>query len=295
MRIEELHGLIDNGADVVGQDGSKIGKMGQVFLDDQTSEPEWVTVKTGLFGTAESFIPLGSASIADGGLRVAFDKDKVKDAPRVDDADGHLSESEEARLYEYYGLDPAQSNTDAGLYEGSPRWDTAGQAPAIDTTGEPTDLDAGRADLSTAAAQAETSTTTSDDSMTRSEEQVSIGTEQVASGKVRLRKYVVTENVTQTVPVSREEVRIEREPITGAERDEARAAGGELTSDEQEINLSEERVVVTKETVPVERVRVGKETVTDQEQVSTEVRKEQIDTDDVDLGRDLDTADRELR
>jgi uncharacterized protein (TIGR02271 family) len=117
---------------------------------------------------------------------------------------------------------------------------------------------------------------TGDSAMTRSEEQLHVGTETTQAGRARLRKYVVTENVTQTVPVSREEVRLEREPITDANRDEA-TSGPEISSDEHEVTLNEERVVVQKETVPVERVRVDKETVTDEQQVSEEVRKEQIE------------------
>ena len=117
--------------------------------------------------------------------------------------------------------------------------------------------------------------------MTRSEEQVRVGTETREAGRVRLRKYVVTENVTQTVPVSREEVRLEREPITDANRDEA-LAGGDITEEEHEVVLTEERPVVQKETVPVERVRVGKDTVTEQHEVDETVRKEEIELDDSD-------------
>jgi uncharacterized protein (TIGR02271 family) len=115
--------------------------------------------------------------------------------------------------------------------------------------------------------------------MTRSEEQLHVGTETRATGRARLRKFIVTENVTKTVPVSREEVRIEREPITDANRGDA-MAGGDLTSEEHEVVLNEERVVVNKETVPVERVRVDKDTVTGEQQVSEEVRKEQIELED---------------
>jgi uncharacterized protein (TIGR02271 family) len=120
--------------------------------------------------------------------------------------------------------------------------------------------------------------------MTRSEERLEVGTESRESGRARLRKFVVTENVTQTVPVSHEEVRIEREPITDANRDEA-MSGGEITEEEHEVTLHEERPVTRKETVPVERVRLDTETVTDQEQVSEQVRKEQIEADE-DRGRD---------
>ena len=88
----------------------------------------------------------------------------------------------------------------------------------------------------------------------------------------------MTENVTQTVPVSREEVRVEREPITDKNVGAARS-GPNISEEEHEVVLHEERPVVEKEAVPVERVRLGTETVTDQETVSEDVRKEQIDTD----------------
>ena len=114
--------------------------------------------------------------------------------------------------------------------------------------------------------------------MTRSEERLQVGTQSREAGRARLRKYVVTENVTQTVPVSHEEVRIEREPITDANVGDA-TSGPAISEEEHEVVLHEERPVVAKETVPVERVRLDKETVTEQETVSEDVRKEQIDTD----------------
>jgi uncharacterized protein (TIGR02271 family) len=116
--------------------------------------------------------------------------------------------------------------------------------------------------------------------MTRSEERLQVGTQQVETGRARLRKYIVTENVQQTVPVSREEVRVEREPITdgnvGAAYD-----GPALSEEEHEVVLHAEKPVVAKETVPVERVRLDTETVTEQQTVNEQVRKEQIDTGDV--------------
>ncbi len=237
------------GGTVIGSDGQKIGKVAQLYLDNQTGEPEWVTVKTGLFGSAESFAPLAQAETRDGDVHVPFDKDLVKNAPQVE-ADGALSPDEEAELYRYYGY----TQQDVQPEDGQTGNETVGR----DTSGP-----------------------TTDDAMTRSEEQLNVGTERRESGRARLRKYVVTENVTQTVPVSHEEVRVEREDITDANRDQA-MSGGEITDEEHEVTLHEERAVVGKETVPVERVSMGTETVTGEEQVSEEVRKEQIETDGVD-------------
>jgi len=124
----------------------------------------------------------------------------------------------------------------------------------------------------------DTSGPNTDNAMTRSEERLNVGTERQQVGRARLRKYVVTEHVQQTVPVQREEVRLEREPITDANRDEA-YAGPDITEAEHEVTLHAERPVVDTEAVPVERVRLGKETVTDEQTVGGEVRKERIEAD----------------
>lgn len=251
------------GTTVYGTDGSKIGSAKQVYLDDQSGAPEWVTVNTGMFGSHESFIPLSQATLSGDRLEIPFDKTMVKDAPRVG-ADGHLEPSEEDELYRYYGM------TGTG---------TAGtDTTTADIIGEDTRND--RTDASGTVGR-DTSGPTTDDAMTRSEERLKVGTEQVATGRARLRKHVVTENVTTTVPVTREEVRLEREPITDENRAEA-GSGPDLSDEEHEVVLNEERVVVNKETVPVERVRLDKETVVENETVSDSVRKEEIDLDAAD-------------
>ena len=257
---EQVQALISGGGNVLGADGSKIGSVGQVYLDDQTSEPEWVTTKTGMFGGAESFVPLAQASVSGNDVRVPFDKEMVKGAPRLGDSNGHLSQDEEAELYRYYGMSYSEATSDSGLPSGDGRASTEAYQDSVghDTSGPNTDS-----------------------AMTRSEEQLRVGKEKVTTGKARLRKYVTTENVTQSVPVSHEEVRVHREPITEANRDKA-LAGGDITSEEHEVELAAERVVVDKETVPVERVRMDKAIVTDEETVSEELRKEQIETDGVD-------------
>lgn len=232
-----------SGATVNGTGGDKIGKAGQVYLDDSTGQPSWVTVNTGLFGTSESFVPLSDASFDGSSITVPYSQSKVKDAPQVA-ADGHLEVSEEESLYTYYGL--------------------SGGTQTVDTMRTGTERDV-----------VDRGTPATDDAMTRSEEQLHVGTEKVAAGRARLRKYVVTEQQTVTVPVTREEVRLEREPITDGQVGNATIGEGEA-----EVVLTEERVVVSKETVPVERVKLGTETVTEQREVTEEVRKEQIELED---------------
>lgn len=255
------------GSNAVDNDGDKLGKIGNIYLDDRTGEPAWATVNTGLFGTKESFVPLTGARIEGDALVVPYDKAKVKDAPKVDD-DGHIGDDEQAELYRYYGLAGVGSNGHDGL---------AGTADA-GTSGVGTTDSAVGYENEVGAVGHDTSGPTTDDAMTRSEERLNVGTETRESGRARLRKYVVTEQETVTVPVTREEVRIEREPITDANRGEA-LDGPAISEEEHEVVLHEERPVVEKEAVPVERVRLGKEAVTDQQQVTEEVRKEQIDTD----------------
>ncbi|WP_128379792.1 DUF2382 domain-containing protein [Streptomyces cavernae] len=243
---EQIPTVLDHA--VYDTDGNKIGDAKHVFLDEVTREPEWVSVRTGLFGTSESFVPISEASLVEDHLEVPYSKDTVKDAPNVDvDAGGHLSEDEEHRLYEYYGVD----------------WDTAWQEtvqPGAGDVAQP-----GTGDVSGYA----------EDAMTRSEERMRVGVERHEVGRARLRKYVVTEEVQQTVPVRHEEVRIEREPITDANREDA-LAGPDISEAEHEVTLHAERPVVETEVEPVERVRLSTDERTEEETVAGTVRKERI-------------------
>jgi len=239
-----------HGRTMVGSDGEKIGKISEIYEDPQTGKPEWATVSSGLFGTKSNFVPLAGASPDGEDVRAQVTNDQVKDAPGVEN-DGELSELEERRLFEHYNVPYTSEGTTTA--QGAPAND--GGTVGRDTSGPETD-----------------------EAMTRSEEELRVGTTQRESGRARLRKHVVTEMVTKTVPVQREEVRIEREPITDANRDQA-TSGADISEEEHEVVLHEEEPVVEKRVVPKERVSLGKETVTEEREVSEEVRKEQIDTD----------------
>ncbi|MBM7804589.1 uncharacterized protein (TIGR02271 family) [Geodermatophilus bullaregiensis] len=272
------------GSTAVGPDG-KHGSVGEVFLDDETGRPEWATVRTGLFGTKEAFVPLAEATVEGDELRLPYDKAKVKGAPHVDVSAGHLSPEEESELYAYYGLGTGGTTTGQGV-AGTTTGTTGRDS---DRDGIPDSLEgrtgtSGRQDLSGQAGTVgrDTSGPTTDNAMTRSEEHLEVGTQRVEAGKARLRKYVVTETESATVPVSREEVRVEREPITDANVGNA-LDGPAISEEEHEVTLHAERPVVSTEATPVERVRLDTQTVTEQETVSGEVRKEQIEVDgDVD-------------
>ncbi len=252
------------GTTAYGNDGDKIGKVGQLFLDDETGRPEFVTVNTGLFGTNETFIPVGEAALESDRLVLPFDKDKVKDAPNVNAENGHLDKSEERRLYEYYGMtydkDGGDGFVDAGRDVTSGGQDFQGEGH--DTSGPNTD-----------------------DAMTRSEERVDVGTTQQEAGRARLRKYVTTEQETHTVPVRKEKAVLETEPVTDANVGDA-TNGPDISEEEHEVVLNEEQVVVQKQAQPVERVKLGTETVTEEQTVTEDVRKEHIEAEgDVDTRR----------
>jgi uncharacterized protein (TIGR02271 family) len=283
LNRENIESLLTKGGNVIGSDGEKIGSIGQLYADDDTGEPTWVTVKTGLFGTSQSFVPVEGAHSQGDDLVVPYTKEHVKDAPRVD-VDGHLTPEEEDRLYTYYERG-ARTYSDTRNDDLDTRKDVDFQGDADLNAGTPTtgidrDRDLDR-DTNRGAVGHDTSGPTTDDAMTRSEERLHVGTERETTGRARLRKYVTTENVTKTVPVQREEVRLEREPITDANRGEA-LRGPDISEEEHEVILHEERPVVEKETVPVERVRLDKDVVQEDVTVSEEVRKEHIDADGVD-------------
>ncbi|GIF38997.1 DUF2382 domain-containing protein [Actinoplanes xinjiangensis] len=239
-KIDSLYGY-----DVYDSTGDKVGSIGAVWTDG-AGEPAWASVRTGWFGLGESLVPLRDADLQGERVVVPFEKAYIKDAPDVDaEVDEPLSGDEVVRLYQYYAMS----------------WDGSGR------TGR------AKAQRGRRAGQGGT-----DDAMTRSEERLAVGTEAEAVGRARLRKYVVTEQQQVNVPVAREEARIEREPITDANR--ARSVDGpDITEAEHETTLYAQRPVVDTEVVPVERVRLGTETVTEQRNVQGRVRKERIEAD----------------
>lgn len=236
-QIEELASTV--GSPAVDRTGQTVGQVVQVYTDDRTAEPSWVTV--GQPGGTVRFAPALGAQVAGGTLQLAVPGELIGRAPAVA-ADGHISAEQNRLLFAHY----------AG-YLGGPA--AGGQRP--DTT----------------AAE--------DGSMTRSEEQLQVRTEQVRAGTARIRKTVVTEPVQQTADVSHEEISMQRESLTGPD-DGPAAAGGQIAEQEYEIILHAERLVVTKEVVPVERIRIAKTVVTEQQEIHDTLRKEQIDDISVD-------------
>lgn len=253
LTMNDLDPLLGHRSTVVTHQGDKVGSIGEVYLDDATDEPAWITVHTGLFGTKESFVPLRDAAVQGDSLVVAFPRELIRHAPSVD-RDGHLTPDDEAALYRHYDLaGAAPADSEASPFAGAPADTEAGADTPVrkarDDDGEPW--------------------------MVRSEERLRVGTERYEAARVRLRKYVVTEDATVTVPLRREELRVEVEPITTATLDGSE--DGSLFREESvEIVLREEQAVVRKETVEVERVRMQKAAVAGRATVREEVRKERI-------------------
>ncbi|MBO1756207.1 DUF2382 domain-containing protein [Allobranchiibius sp. CTAmp26] len=322
------------GGKALGSDGSKIGSISHIYLDDRSGEPEWATVHTGLFGTSETFIPLHDAQVEGKDVKFPYTKDKVKDAPRVD-ADQHLDVDQEQELYKYYGVsydgddsargDNASSDRGRDTAAGTAAAGTAAAGTAAAGTaavaggrsqggdGRATEgADNASTDREAALAGGPTTDRTDDhhrgeaaavaddtsrsggvagdtsraaavggnETVTRYEEQLHVGTETRESGRARLRKYVTTEEQTVTVPVSHEEVHVERVPVAEG----TAATGDAFQESEQEVTLHEEVPVVTKEAHAVEGVRLTTEQVREDRQVTEQVRKEHIEVDGKDIG-----------
>ncbi|MBU8578164.1 PRC and DUF2382 domain-containing protein [Brevibacterium luteolum] len=291
------------GSDLYDQTGSKIGSIGEVYLDDQTNEPAFVTVNTGLFGTNETFVPYQSVTRDGDNLVAPFEKSFVKDAPNIA-ADGSLTPEEEEEIFRYYQLDSGtgrdrdrdgvRDHDRHGKHDadrdGVRDAGVAGAAGGVaGAAGHDRDHDRhGKHDLDRDGVRDHDRAAAGDQQqVVAHEERLNVGKEQVETGKVRLRKHVVTENQQVEVPVQREELVVERESID-PNSPEARKGGG-IDADrgavDETVTLREERPVVDKETVATEKVNVGKRVVEDKETVGGEVRKEQIDIDGAE-GRD---------
>ncbi|RZU33852.1 DUF2382 domain-containing protein [Blastococcus saxobsidens] len=276
------------GTTAYGDSGDKLGTVEHFFLDDRTGEPTWVAVSTGLFGTRHSIVPAGEATWADGQLRLPVSADAVKNAPAV--KGDHLDPGEEAELRRHYGLaggvtpvptgdqrttgtDPADAVTrtlpatgsGSGSGSGSVAVPVTPPVPASDTTAR------------------HAAPESTDGAMTRSEERLAVRTERVPDRRVRVVKHVVTDEVQVTVPIRREEIRIEEIPLDAEGGVHGESLAGDASTAgvlPEEIVLHAERPVVTVEVVPVERVRLRTELVQEQETVSGQVRREQVVVDE---------------
>ncbi|TFV45998.1 DUF2382 domain-containing protein [Blastococcus sp. TF02A_35] len=272
------------GTTAYGKGGDKLGTVEHFFVDDRTGEPTWVAVTTGLFGTRHSVVPAQEATFADGRLQLPVSADAVKKAPAM--SGDHLDPGEEAELRRHYGLDRTgleATGPDRTAPVGSTDTVSVPATPPVPAPAEPTARHAALEPDTTApdttapdTTAPDTTAPATDGAMTRSEERLRVRTERVPERRVRVVKYVVTEEVQVTVPVRREEIRIEEVPLGepgGVPAGSPAAGTGGLP---EEIVLHAERPVVDVEVVPVERVRLRTELVQGQETVSGQVRREQV-------------------
>jgi uncharacterized protein (TIGR02271 family) len=240
------------GARVTGADGKVVGTVEQVFRDDVDGTPAWARVRAGKSGR---FVPLGSSQVTADGLSVPFDSQKIMSGPDID-AGQHMSAAQAEELSRYYGLTiPTQqprgklaedSGEMAASQPGTGQMPAGEQMPAGDQAGS--------------------------DWLIRQEEQIQVGKEMLETGRVRLHKYVDVESIEQPVHLYREEFEIERIPISGDEK-----VSGNISEGVQEIVLHEERAVLRKELVPVERVRLRTKQVQQDSTVRDEIRRERIE------------------
>jgi uncharacterized protein (TIGR02271 family) len=243
--VQEL--ITMRGKPVYTSDGEKLGDFEELYHDEATREPEWIRVRSatlgGILGTKHFLVPLAGAEFQDGedpAIRVPYSKDRVQDAP---DVEGEwISEEDERRLYNYYGLQYSERHSETHLPE------RGTQEPYQNPV-----------------------TPHGDVSVSRHEEELQVGKRDVEYGRVRLRKWVETEPVTEEVELTRETAFVERQPVNRP------ASGAAIGEEEVEMSLHREEPVVSKETVEREQITVHPEEETEEETVHGEVRREHVE------------------
>jgi stress response protein YsnF len=267
------------GAPASDSDGLEIGTIEQVFRDDVDGTPTWARIRS---AKGLHFVPLaGSKMTRSGGLCVPFDSRKILGEPSIS-VDRHMSVEQEEELRQYFGIRvPAQATRTTELPDEAQASEAQGiqatDAEAQDTEAQVTEEQASELH----AGEAHEHDMPGSDWMVRSEERIAVSLETRESGRARLHKYVDAVPIEQTVRVFHEELEIERYPIGDDDQ-----VTGDMTESDQEVILHEARANITKETVPVERVRLSVRKVEEDKIVGVEVRRERIEV--VDDGSDND-------
>ena len=275
-----------SGYTVVDQGGSKIGKVDDLFLDEQ-DQPEYFGVKMGFLGTSSTLIPADIATVNNeqGFIEVSQTKDSVKNGPAFDD-DREITPEYENEVRSYYGLGAAQSSGSYGDYEGSETGEHSGAGTTGSTSAGTVGAGMSQGDTESGEfkehdrdqeglAQSGSDLEDRDElRVQRSEEELRAGTREREAGAMRVRKRVRTDRERIEVPVKHEEVSVERVPVSGE------ATEAQIGEDEVEIPVTEEEVIVDKKAVAKEEVRIRKDVVEDTEVVEEDVRREEIDIED---------------
>jgi PRC-barrel domain/Domain of unknown function (DUF2382) len=241
--VEQVQAWV--GRTMIDRDGNRLGEITDIYLDRETDRPEWAVVRTGLFGLRSSFVPLAAASEVEHDIQVPHERTLVKDAPNIE-ADGQLSEAEEAELYRHYGLDYDTVTADSDQADG-PAADDQSPVPPRPSADEPTGIrgqapeerriDDGErpvADGPGSSGPAGQEGFAVGEGVSRrfvyetpGPPQGRRGSRQRQPGQVRLRRYLVTEVVTETESGQQHELRVEQEPISDQDIDAVTAAPGQ--------------------------------------------------------------------
>jgi uncharacterized protein (TIGR02271 family) len=237
------------GARVTGADGKVVGTVEQVFRDDMDGTPAWARVRSGKTGR---FVPLGSSQVTADGLAVPFDTQKIMGGPNID-AGQHMSAAQAEELSRYYGLTVPTQQTQ--------------QTTETTETTETTQVTQTQPNQQQASGKL-----TDEEWLVRQEERIQVGKEMLETGRVRLHKYVDIEPVEQAIHIYHEEYDVERIPITAEDR-----ITGSIAEGVQEVVLHEERAVLRKEIVPVERVRLRTRRIEEDQTVHDSLRRERIE------------------
>src|SRR5215216_2535293 len=269
------------GYTVVDEGGSKIGKVDDLFLDE-CDQPEYFGVKMGFLSTSSTLIPADIATINNeqGFIEVSQPKSTVQDGPAFDD-DREITPEYENEVRSYYGLGPIESSGSYGDYEetkghsgaGTTDSTTVGSGMSMgDTeTGEFREHDLNQEGLSQPGSDLE-----DEDELRvqRSEEELLAGTREREAGSVKVRKRVRTDRERLEVPTRREEVSVERVPVSGE------ASGAQIGAEEVSVPVVEDEVVVQKKPVAKEEIRIRKDVVHERQIVEEDVRREEVDIED---------------
>ncbi len=274
------------GYTVVDQDGSKIGKVDDLFLDEN-DRPEYFGVKMGFLGTSSTLIPADIATVDKerGFIEVSQTKDSVKNGPAFND-DHEITPEYENEVRSYYSLGAANGDEDRGSYgdyesgehsgagtTGSTSAGTVGSGMSMGDTesGEFREHDRNEEGVAQSGSDLE-----DEDELRvqRSEEELRAGTREREAGSMKVRKRVRTDRERIEVPVKHEEVSVERVPVSGE------ATEAQIGEDEVSIPVTEEEVVVSKKAVAKEEIRLRKDVVEGTEVVEEDVRREEVDVED---------------
>jgi uncharacterized protein (TIGR02271 family) len=268
--------------EVYDQHGQKIGKVDDLFVDEN-DQPEYLGVKTGLFGLRSTLIPWEMVRVDEGQrvIEISADKDYVKGAPNFDD-DKDITPEFEREVYSHFGLRREETTGERGrygAYYGAATDEASGERHPGIAMGD-VDRQSGQFHEHDPAAEglAEPGDDLRDEDelrVQRTEEELRAGTREREAGALNVRKRVRTDREQIRVPKRREEVHVERVPVEGRE-----ASEGEIGEDEVFMPVTEEEVVVEKRPEVKEEIRVRKDVAQDEEIVEEDVRREEVDIDD---------------